>query len=312
VLPAQDPTVTITSATRTASVGDPVDVAAGASDNLAVNRVVFSLDDQQIVVNAAPYKARFSTAGLSPGSHVITARAYDNANHQDSDVTSVTLREAPAGQPQPPTTPTSGTPLPPVGVSINEAALYTNDPLVRLLLRPPQGATGVLVSNDGGFSGASSSPINGEETHSWTLASTGAERLPKTVHVRFMGGGADDSKDYTDEIILDQTPPTVRTVRIYRRGNRRIVGRRAAAPGRGCGGQSLVMKVAAHDASSGLLSLRYGFSPTGLGTIVKYRGTVPIKVPLNRGSAKAMFVRVSDGATNLSKRRRVSLRGVCG
>jgi hypothetical protein len=310
VFPPEDPTVTITSAPRTATIGDPIDVTADASDNLAVNRVVFALDDQQIIVNAPPYKARFSSVGLASGSHLITARAYDNAGHQDSDVASLTLHDPPAGQ-GPPAPPTSGTPLPPVGVSINEAALYTNNPLVRLRLRPPPGATGVLVSNDGGFSDARSTPINGEETHSWTLPTTGAERLPKTVHVRFIGGGVDESKDYTDDIILDQTPPQVLNVHVERRGNRRIVARRKVGP-QSCAGRSLVMRVGARDASSGLLGLTYGFRPSGLGTIVKFKPRIVIKAPLTRASAKAMYVRVSDGATNLSKRRKVSLRGVCG
>jgi hypothetical protein len=308
VFPPQDPSVTITQAPRSVTAGDPIDVSADASDNLAVNRVVFSLDDQQIVVNAAPYKVRFSSAGLGAGSHVVIARAYDNAGHQDSDVASFSV-QVPAGEPTTP--PTTGHPLPAVGVSINEGALFTNSPLVRLRLRPPEGATDVLISNDGGFTDATSSPITGEQTLSWMLVSTGPERLPKTVYVRFNGGGVDESKNFTDDIVLDETPPIVRRAVALRRGNRKVKARRAASIVKGCAGQPLSLRVRARDATSGVRGLAYGFSRRQIPINVKFKSKVPIRVPVRLSSAGAVFLRVRDGAGNVSKLRKVSLRHVC-
>jgi hypothetical protein len=64
----------------------------------------------------------------------------------------------------------------------------------------------VLLSNDGGFAGAQSVPVT--LTIPWTLVSSGPERLPKTVYARFLGAG-NDTANFTDDIILDETPPTV-------------------------------------------------------------------------------------------------------
>jgi hypothetical protein len=308
VYPPQDPSVTISRAPGIVTEGDPIDVSADASDNLAVNRVVFSLDDQQIVVNTAPYQARFSSAGLAAGSHLITARAFDNAGHQDSDVSSFSVR-APHGVA--PTPPTPGQPLPAVGVSINEGALFTNSPLVRLRLRPLEHATGVLVSNDGGFSGATSAPITGEQTLAWRLASSGRERLQRTVYVRFTGGGVDESKTFTDDVTLDETAPTIRRLVPQRRGNRKVLARRATGLVKRCTARSLLLKVKATDATSGVRTLAYGFAKRQKPTNVKFKPSLVIPVPPKMSASASLYVSVRDGALNLSKTRKVSLRRVC-
>jgi hypothetical protein len=102
-----------------------------------------------------------------------------------------------------------------VGVSINGGADYTNSPKVQLAIVWPRLSLQVFVANDGGFAGASGQTLS--PSISWTLRSTGPERLPKTVYVRFEGvpndvlpGGAQvggPSATYTDDIILDQTAP---------------------------------------------------------------------------------------------------------
>ena len=77
------------------------------------------------------------------------------------------------------------------GVTINSAAIATNSPGVTLTIHEPSGATAVKISNDGGFASATPQPIRGDDTYTWTLQSPGAERLPKTVYVRFTGAGND-------------------------------------------------------------------------------------------------------------------------
>ena len=49
----------------------------------------------------------------------------------------------------------------------------------------PAAATGLLISNDGGFAGALPMPIAKEVP--WRLDSSGPERLPKTVYLRYTG-----------------------------------------------------------------------------------------------------------------------------
>jgi hypothetical protein len=106
------------------------------------------------------------------------------------------------------------TPAPPpgpAGVSIDGGARFTNDPDVTLTLRWPLFATAMLVSNDGGFDDATPEPVVPQRA--WQLDSSGAERLPKTVYVRFIGGVAGNDT-YQDDIILDEKPPRIRSARL--------------------------------------------------------------------------------------------------
>ncbi len=101
-----------------------------------------------------------------------------------------------------------------VGVSIDDGLIATSDSSVTLDLVWPAGATSATISNDGGFGAAGSTetvPLS--PTVSWTLESSGPERLPKTVYVRFLGAGSDNIP-YTDDIILDQTVPVVASAQL--------------------------------------------------------------------------------------------------
>src|SRR5205085_1616992 len=83
---------------------------------------------------------------------------------------------------------------PQIGVSIDNGAAYVSRPAVTLTVHEPEGAVAVLISNDGGFADASQQRIAADDLYQWTLVSTGAERLPKTVYVRFEGAGIDPSQ----------------------------------------------------------------------------------------------------------------------
>ena len=120
----------------------------------------------------------------------------------------------------------------PVGVSVDAGARFTNDPRVTLSLVHPPGATQALISNDGGFAGARTVPV--ARTIDATLDATGAERLPKTVYVRFLGPGT-GPETYQDDIVLDQTAPRIDSAAVSRQG---------------------VVSVVASDATSGVSRLR--------------------------------------------------------
>lgn len=313
VYPPQDPTVSIKDGARTVTQGESIDVSATAADNVGVEKVVFSLEDQQIVANASPYSASFSSADLDAGSHVVTARVYDRAGHSASDSATYSVKSSAGTGVQQPTP----DPVPDVGVSINEGQIFTNRPRVRLTLHPPAGATGATISNDGLFN-SSPVPVSGNEVVSWTLDSSGLERLPKTVYVHFTGPGIDASDEHHDDIILDETPPQVSNVRVVleRRGNRRpLFAKRSLVKNR-CSKVHLALKVKAHDNLSKVRALSYSFSRgdfrrSGKPTTMSFGSSVPVKVPPKLHSPSALFVAVRDGALNLSKVHKVSLRSVC-
>ena len=94
------------------------------------------------------------------------------------------------------------------GVSVEMGALYTNTPDVKLNLVYPSSTTGVVMSNDGGFMNALG--LDPAPTMRWRLASSGPERLPKTVYVKFLSGPF-VTDTFSDDIVLDETPPQVLT-----------------------------------------------------------------------------------------------------
>jgi hypothetical protein len=117
-------------------------------------------------------------------------RVTDAAGRVDTEQVAVAVTPAPLpGQP---------------GISINDGDRFTNNRHVTLTARWPKYATSMLVSNDGGFDGAEPRELHAHPK--WKLASSGRERLPTTVYVRFAGGLA-GNETYQDDIVLDLTDP---------------------------------------------------------------------------------------------------------
>ena len=96
------------------------------------------------------------------------------------------------------------------GISINSGASYTNTKSVTLNLVWPEFATEVRISNDGGFAASATSTVPLAATVKWDLDDSVKGVYTKVVYVRFSGVG-DQSKSYTDDIILDTTAPAVET-----------------------------------------------------------------------------------------------------
>ncbi len=176
-------------------------------------------------------------------------------------------------------TPTAGSSGGEVGVTINDAAVATNSPGVTLTIHEPTGADAVRISNDGGFGSADTRAIRGDDTYTWTLESSGPERLPKTVYVRFSGTGIDPSQTYTDDIVLDQTPPT--PLRQTLRGS--------------------TLRLRARDAATGVAKVEYT-RRVGARKIVTHDYERRIHVKHRRRVRWARFV---DGAGNRSTWKRV-------
>ena len=196
--------------------------------------------------------------------------------------------------------PLSVRPLPPpgpLGVSINRGAQFTNDPDVTLTAVWPALTSTMLVANDGGFGVAGRFPLAPERA--WTLDSSGPERLPKTVYVRF----DDSSQTFTDDIILDETAPTVTSATASTPGT---PGAAFAAASR----RTYRVRVAARDGTSGVGGLQVTSNRRRPGRLREFARRSRVRKSVRfRTSSRRIFVRVRDAAGNDSRWRRARLRG---
>jgi hypothetical protein len=206
-------------------------------------------------VTATLAGGRVLVAGGNAAGPVSTAEVFDPAGRD--------LGPCPSAP-----TPTAGA----VGVSVNDGAVYTNSPKVTLSVNWPACTTALSVSNDGGFKKAQA--FAAKATISWTLVPSGPERLPKTVYLRF----GSSTQTYSDDIILDQTPPRLKSATAIPFGNRMKVTTKAS------------------DKTSGVKKIQVTTSKKKPGKALKYRKALTVKA-----LGKAIWVRVQDGAGNWSK-----------
>jgi hypothetical protein len=101
-----------------------------------------------------------------------------------------------------------------VGVSINYGDYATDDPNVEIEPIWPPYANQIVISNQGGF-GATGNTMTMPPAAQipWTLEQTGADRLPKTVYLRFLGAGI-VYQNFTADIILDEIAPTLQSAQL--------------------------------------------------------------------------------------------------
>lgn len=176
-----------------------------------------------------------------------------------------------------------------IGVSINDGAVYTNSPDVSLNLTWPACTAMIRISNDGGFKNASAkTPSN---TIDWRLQSSGPERLPKTVYVRF---GA-LSTNFTDDIILDETDPTLSSIDVSTAESR--AGHPNARSKTG-----ISVTTVASDKTSGVGKIQITSNKKKPGRLLKYAKTVKASV-----SGSTIWVRVQDRAGNFSAWKQASI-----
>ena len=170
------------------------------------------------------------------------------------------------------------------GVSIDDGAVYTNDPRVTLSLRWPRLASKAVISNDGGFQPSETMEV--KERVSWTLQSSGPERLPKTVYVRFKGGSS-GSETYTDDIILDETNPDLNSAKLE--GS---VLRSAAET---FSRNGVTLRIKAEDQTSGVKKMQVTPKKSKPGKWRRFKARSRVR------AGKDLFVRVRDGAGNTSR-----------
>jgi hypothetical protein len=179
-------------------------------------------------------------------------------------------------------------PIGPIGISILDGAIYTNSPRVQLDLIWPACTQHVRISNDGGFKRAQRFGIGA--SLDWTLVSTGPERLPRTIYVRF----GDSSQTFTDDIILDETQPILSEV---------VASEAASRVGfpNSRGKRFVSVTTKASDKTSGIGRIQVTSSKSKPGKAFRYAKTVRAQI-----SGSEVWVRVQDRAGNFSAWKKAS------
>ena len=190
-----------------------------------------------------------------------------------------------------------------VGVTINSGSRFTDSSEVTISMVWPEGSTSALISNDGSFSDAQMIPV--ASSLRWRLPSEGSGLLPTTVYVRFnylwadwVGGWSPSEGEfnYTDDIVLDLSPPEVTSVSASSQSQsstasvrtQRVVDviRMMAAQ------QSAVVSMSATDAASGIAAVQVTSDPAVPGperafartyTVPVERGTIAVRAKDNVG-----------------------------
>jgi hypothetical protein len=181
-----------------------------------------------------------------------------------------------------------------VGISIDDGAQFTNTPAVTVHIVWPLGATAVWLANDGGFSKAKSFAVAPELP--WRLVSTGPERLPKTVYMRFGGS----IQTFSDDIILDETRPKVVSATLS--GGVATAGAAAKKPRK----RRYTIRMRARDNVSGVKRMQASVKQGK-----KRKKTKPLRYRRKlrvRATSPRIRVRVRDGAGNWSKWKPVKRR----
>jgi len=201
----------------------------------------------------------------------------------------------PTGTPGPVTTPpaSGGSAGGNQGMTVNDGALYTNDPDVTLSIVAPRGIGSLRVSNDGGFRAAKTFPVR--STIQWHLAESGPERLPKTVYLRF----GTDAQTFTDDIILDQTRPTVSTATVD--ASRAGAASAAVAQAATAKARTYRVRIRAKDATSGVAQVQFAARSKRHPTAARKFA----RVSRYTGTRAPKYVRVRDRAGNYSNWRSI-------
>jgi hypothetical protein len=178
------------------------------------------------------------------------------------------------------------------GMTINRGAQYTNDPDVRLSVIAPSWADSLRVANDGGFRAAKTFPVR--RIIRWRLAESGRERLPKTAYLRF----GSDAQTFTDDIILDQTQPTVRSATV---GSGGATASAAVTATAASNARTYRVRIRAKDATSGVAKVQFAVRskrhPSALRSFKR--------ISRYKGARAPKYVRVRDRAGNYSRWRSI-------
>jgi hypothetical protein len=262
------------------------DAGSSTGGNGTITRYEWDLDGDGVYETDQATTASFVQAASSLGTFTVRVRV-TNSLGAVAVSDPATLQVGECGGPEFWCAKAGAVPPPagPIGISINDGAIYTNSSKVTLHLTWPTCTTTALLANDGGFRPSTS--VTPVEYTTWTLQSSGPERLPKTVYVRF-NVWPNTSQSFSDDIILDETPPVLASASMVG-----AAGKRSVPVGRG--GRRVVVATKATDRTSGVASIQVTANRKRPGTAMKYARKVRV-----RTSSSKLWVRVCDGAGNYS------------
>jgi hypothetical protein len=259
-------------------VGSPTTLDASTSTSgFAITRYEWDLDGDGTFDLDTAATPKTTQTYLAAGVQHVGVRLTDSAGRTGTTTCDLTVTARPTGSV-------------PFGVSINKGAQFTNDPDVKITANFPLSTTSILVSNDGGFGNAKTFlPM---ATIPWKLDSSGPERLPKTVYVRFLPS-AITGLTFQDDIILDETPPKVQSAS--------LAGAAASASGaRIAKARKWKLRVKATDKTSGVAGIQATVNKRKPGKVVKYKRKLTVK-----SAKRPKFVRAKDRAGNYSRWRKL-------
>jgi hypothetical protein len=197
----------------------------------------------------------------------------------------------------------SGSPTPPppehefYSLSINQGALFTSSPAVALGLRGPD-AIEVMLSNDGGFGGATWQPYT--QTVTWTLDTYGQHVLPRFVYARFRDSEGQIHGTFFDDIIYDPNAPQATIAFDPTELLPAMQSLAEARPLRVLQQNTAELFMSVADDSSGVAEMQVSLNPNFEGaTWEPYSAIVP--VAFNSEGVQTVYVRVRDSAGNVSE-----------
>lgn len=185
----------------------------------------------------------------------------------------------------------------PVGVTVNDAAEFTNKKSVTVSVTGPTGSTQAILSNDGGFPNSKTFALTDAAADvPWTLVSSKDERLPKVVYVKFVSRLGTASTPYQDDIILDTTAPTMTGAT----GASSAPSSGAVTVAAARGGVRLTVR--ASDKNSGIGTVQVKSSAGGkVSDVATGSPKATLRTVRVNTTKKKLWVRVVDRAGNASK-----------
>jgi hypothetical protein len=197
------------------------------------------------------------------------------------------------------------------GVSVNDAADYTNSPYVNVNLSFTGLISEVAISNDAGFPKSQTKVFSYKNnTVPWVLRSNAGEKTPRKIYVKYrafseLNNGTPGKwhlETFSDDIILDMAAPVISQASLKTSKSKAILALDAKYKG---SRKTVELSITGKDDISGLS--RVQVSPVaGPDGAVSYRYTKLSALSVAK-SAQRVFVRLKDNAGNWAKWREVRL-----
>ena len=260
-------------------VGRPVTFDAGASSvaDQPITKFEWDLDGDGVFETDTGTTATTSAVYAAPKTIQVGLRITDGDGTQGTTATELRVTTQPG--------------VTQFGVTVNKGAQYTKSPDVTVSAVFPATTTSMLFSNDGGF--LAPATFLPAPSVKWKLDSSGPERLPKTIYVRFLAG-AIVGETFQDDIILDETPPVVQQAAVSPAA--------AAAAARVATSSRLRrwrLRVRARDSNSGVARIQATSNKRKPGKLHRYKRRLTV-----RSAKRPRWIRARDRAGNYSKWRR--------